>query len=110
MELSFSSNRLKKQLTNPKEMAKAFGTIARKVDQRIEDFKAASTLEDMAKIPGARCHELKGVRNGELAVDLSANFRLIFKPNHNPIPTKDDGGLNWREVTAIKILEVEDYH
>lgn len=110
MEVSFKSNKLEKQLTKPIEMAKAFGQMARKVDQRVEDLKAAETLEDMRMIPGARCHELKGNRKGELAVDISGNYRLIFEPQHNPIPKKEDGGLDWKGVTAIKILKVEDYH
>lgn len=110
MELSFKSNKLEKQLTKPKEMAKAFGQLARKTDQRVEDLKAAETLEDMRMIPAAKCHELKGDKKGELAVDVSGNYRLIFEPEHDPIPKKDDGGLDWDKVTAIKFLRVEDYH
>lgn len=110
MELSFKNNKLERQLTQPKQMAKAFGQLARKIDQRVEDLKAADTLEDMRKISAARCHELSGNRKGELAVDVSSNYRLIFEPNHDPLPEKDDGGLDWNEVTAIRILDVEDYH
>lgn len=110
MELSFKSNKLEKQLTNPKYVAKAFGQLARKIDQRVEDLKAAETLEVMRMIPATRCHELKGDKKGELAVNVSGNYRLIFEPEHDPIPKKDDGGLDWNEVTAIKILRVEDYH
>lgn len=110
MELSFKNNKLEKQLTQPKLMAKAFGQLARKIDQRMADLKAADTLEDLRKIPGARCHELTGNRKGELAVDVSGNYRLIFEPGHNPLPKKEDGGLSWMEITAIRILEVDDYH
>ncbi len=110
MELSFKSKKLEKLLTNPKEMVKAFGQMARKIDQRVKDLRAAETLEDMRMIPAARCHELKGNRKGKLAVDISRNYRLIFVPWHDPIPRKDDGGLNWQDVTAIRILEVNDYH
>lgn len=110
MELSYKNNKLKKQLTQPKHMAKAFGQLARRIDQRMEDLKAADTLEGMRLIPGARCHELSGKRKGELAVDVSGNYRLIFKPDHDPLPEKEDGVLNWEEVTAIRILEVDDYH
>jgi len=56
------------------------------------------------------CHELTGDRKGELAVDVSANYRMIFEPDHDPIPKKEDGGLNWEEVTKIQINEIEDYH
>ncbi len=110
MELFFKTNKLEKQLTKPKDMAKVFGQLARKIDQRVKDLKAAETLEDMRMFPAARCHELKGDKKGELAVDVSGNYRLIFEPAHDPIPNKDDGGLDWNKVTAIKLLRVEDYH
>ncbi|WP_394335756.1 hypothetical protein [Flavobacterium cyanobacteriorum] len=64
----------------------------------------------MRTIPAARCHELTGDRKGELAVDVSGNYRMIFEPRHNPIPKEEDGGLNWEEVTKIQINEIEDYH
>ena len=57
-----------------------------------------------------RCHELKGNREGKLAVNLGHPYRLIFEPANNPIPRKPDGGLDWTGVTAIRVLTVEDYH
>lgn len=91
-------------------MAKSFGQLARKVNQRLKDLNGADTLAIMRTIPAARCHELTGDRKGELAVDVSGNYRMIFEPNHDPKPKKDDGGLNWEEVTKIQINEIEDYH
>jgi proteic killer suppression protein len=35
---------------------------------------------------------------------------MIFEPLHDPIPKKDDSGLNWEEVFKIQIIEIEDYH
>jgi proteic killer suppression protein len=64
----------------------------------------------MRQLPGARCHELTGDLKGQLAVDLAHPFRLVFSPAHDPQPTKEDGGLNWTEVTAICIDNVVDYH
>jgi proteic killer suppression protein len=45
-----------------------------------------------------------------LALDLDHPCRLIFAPAHNPLPLKEDGGLDWTAVTAIEIHEIEDYH
>lgn len=36
--------------------------------------------------------------------------RLIFEPADNPIPIKPDGRIDWKKVTAIKIIGVEDTH
>lgn len=110
MEISFKSRKLKKNLTDPKEMLKSFGQMARKVKQRMEDLQGVDNLAIMRTIPAARCHELTGNRIGQLAVDVSDHCRLIFVPNHDPIPRKDDGGLDWGEVTHIHIMEIEDYH
>ena len=110
MEISCRSRKLEKQLTDPKEMVKSFGQMAIKIKQRLKNLKDADNLGIMKTIPAARCHELTGERKGELAVDVSGNYRMIFEPLHDPIPKKDDGGLNWEEVTKIRINEIEDYH
>jgi plasmid maintenance system killer protein len=110
LEISYKSRKLEKQLTDPKELTKSFGQFARKVNQRLKDLSDADNLAIMRAIPAARCHELAGDRKGALAVVVSGNFRMIFEPLHDPLPRKDDGGLNWEEVTKIQINEIEDYH
>lgn len=110
MKISYKSNKLEKQLTDPKKMKKTFGVMAKKINKRMKDLSGVETLADMQLIPAARCHELSGNKQGKLAVDVSGNYRLIFEPVHNPQPEKDDGGLDWLRVTKIKIIEVEDYH
>lgn len=110
MEISYKTKKLEKQLTNPRDLAKTFGQLARKINQRLGELKAAETLAIMGLIPGARCHELSGSNKGELAVDVSPNYRMIFEPNHNPLPKKEDGGLHWESITKIQINQIEDYH
>jgi plasmid maintenance system killer protein len=110
VEISYKNRKLEKQLTDPREMAKSFGQLARKVNQRLKDLTDSDSLAIMRTIPAARCHELTGDRKGELAVDVSGNYRMIFEPNHDPKPKKEDGGLNWEEVTKIQINEIDDYH
>jgi len=63
----------------------------------------------MRTLPGARCHELKGNRAGQLAVSLDHPGRLIFEPT-KPVPRREDGGLDWTRVTAIEVIEIVDYH
>jgi proteic killer suppression protein len=110
LEIRYRSRRLEKQLTDSKAMIKSFGLLARKINQRIKDLAGAENLAVMRAIPAARCHELAADRKGELAVDVSENFRLTFQPDHAPVPQKNDGGLNWEEVTRIQINAIEDYH
>lgn len=111
MKLHYSSRKLEKSVASLTEIAKNYGTRAKKVNQRKSELEAASTLETMRNIPQARCHELKGDLEGKLAVDISGNHRIIFEPHHDPVPTKEDGGLDWQQVTEINILDIgEDYH
>jgi hypothetical protein len=53
---------------------------------------------------------LKSDRAGQLSLDLDGPYRLLFCPNHNPLPKRADGGLDWEKVTAIVILTVVDTH
>lgn len=108
--MSYKSRKLEKQLTDPKELLKTFGQLAVKIKMRLKNLKDADNLAIMRTLPAARCHELTGDRKGELAVDVSGNYRLVFEPNHDPVPQKEDGGLNWEEVTKIQINAIEDYH
>jgi proteic killer suppression protein len=55
-------------------------------------------------------HELKGNRKGQLSLDLDHPYRLIFIPDHDPVPSTEDGGMDWGRVTAVKILGIEDTH
>jgi len=111
MEITYKSNKLAKSVDSPRSIQRNYGTRAKLVNQRIQELKAAPTLETIRSIPAANCHELKGDRRAELAVDISPNHRIIFEPNHKPKPTREDGGLDWNRITSIVINEIgEDYH
>jgi proteic killer suppression protein len=76
----------------------------------MEEIQSVSNLAELRHFPQANCHELTGDLKGFLALDISKNWRLIFKPTHDPIPQKPDGGLDWAEVTNICIEAIGDYH
>jgi proteic killer suppression protein len=84
--------------------------MAKKVNQRMMELRAAANLQVMKTIPAANCHELKGDRQGEFAVDISGNFRLIFEPDHSPVPRKADRSIDCIKVTDIMISDTRDYH
>ena len=102
---------MQKTCSSEKEMKREWGApLAKKLQQRLMELKAADTLDDISRLPPARCHELKGDRKGELSVDVTHPYRLIFKPDHDPAPCKPDGGLEWTKVTKVLVLEVVDTH
>jgi proteic killer suppression protein len=110
MEISYKSKKLEKKLTDPEKMRKSFGQLASKINQRIKELTDADNLAIMRTLLASNCHELMGNRKGELAVKISKNYRMTFEPKHDPIPQKNDGGLEWEEVTKIQINNIEDYH
>lgn len=91
-------------------MQKAFGLMAKKVNQRMKELSSSQNLEVLKTIPAANCHELKGNKKGQFAVDISGNYRLIFVPEHIPLPVKDDNSIDCIKITDIQILGTEDYH
>lgn len=111
MDILFQDRKLEKVCNDQSLLVRKYGPLrAKLIRRRLDEFRAADTLEIMRSLPQVRCHELRGDREGTLAVDLDHPYRLIFEVANDPAPRKTDGGLNWREVTAIRVLTVEDYH
>ena len=76
---------------------------------RLDQLRASKTLEDV-RYQAGRFHELTGDRKGQWACDLDHPYRLIFKPQENPIPSTEDGNYIWIEILGVEILEIVDYH
>lgn len=111
MDILFSQKKLQKQCNDHKLSVRIYGQRkAGAIRRRLDELRAASSLQDLRYLPKARCHELKGNRSGQLSVDLDHPYGLVFCPANNPIPTKPDGGLDWGKTTAIEIIGIEDTH
>lgn len=111
MRIVFKSRKLEKLANSDRDAQKALGKQgARKLRLRLDELDAALTLNDMRALPAARCHELKGDLKGSLAVDLHGGWRVVFEPDHDPVPSKEDGGLDWASVDAIVVTNIADYH
>jgi proteic killer suppression protein len=82
---------------------------AKLIRRRLDDLRAAASLEIMRNLPG-RCRELKGNRAGQLSLDLDGPYRLLLRPGNEPVPVKTDDGLDWKKVTVVILLGVVDTH
>ena len=110
MDISFNTSGLHKLCTQRRLMVKRLGpSTAKKLMQRLADLQACDSLHEASFIPG-RVHELSGDRRDQIAMHLHGGVRLIFVPDHDPMPRKPDGGLDRKSVTAIMVTEVGDYH
>lgn len=113
MNIIFATTALRKQLNEEKEMIKIHGVIrAKKLRVIMSSLRAATNLGIFAPpmSPPHRCHELTGNLKGQLSVDLDHPYRLLFTPNHDPLPMRPEGGLDWAQITNIKILGIKDTH
>jgi len=111
MRILFKTTKLQKECNSHGLLVKKHGDRrALLIEQRIYQLKACAYLEDIRNVSGPRCHELIGNLKGILSADLDHPYRLLFEPADDPIPLKEDGGLDWTAVESIRILRVEDTH
>lgn len=110
MIITFHDNKLKKAANDLKKLIRVYGPHRGKlIHLRLDDLRAAETLEDVRHLPG-RYHELTSNRKGQWACDLDHPYRMIFTPHEYPIPVNEDGQYIWIEIKGVEILEVDDYH
>ena len=106
MLVKFKNKKLEKTFNSEKELNKIYGNLAKKIIVRMAVLRGAKNLSLVPPEPPARRHKLSGNKAGQWAVDLDKNNRLLFEP----ITEFDHSEIDPVEITAIKILKVEDYH
>jgi len=93
-------------LSDPKKRKGKFQHVYPQLERRLRTLSVARTLDEFVKsFPAARCHEYKGEQQGIFTINLTGNWRLRFRPHDTEISVKD-----WKDVTAIDILGVDDPH
>ena len=111
MTIRFDNTKLERLCNTEKELRKKHQRRADTITQRLGELAAVDNLEQMKLIPAARCHQLRvGNRKGQFAVNVDRMWRIVFAPDHDPVVLKPDGGIDLKQVTAINILEIVDYH
>lgn len=108
LEIRFKDKKIR-ELCEQRVVAerKLGSACARKLRARMSDLEAASRVSDLS---AGNPHPLKGDRLGQFALDLVGGWRLVFAPDHDPCPTKPDGGIDWAQVTIVCIEYIGDYH
>ena len=110
MTITFDDKKLREYANDDKLAIRKLGKgIAEKYKTRLDDLKAAESLEDVRNLPG-RYHELKSDRKGQWACDLVHPYRLVFTPIERPIPINEKGNYLWIEIKGVEIIEIVDYH
>jgi plasmid maintenance system killer protein len=110
VDIQFKTEKLAKECNTAKLLLRVHGEArAKLIRRRLDALRAAVVLEDLRSTPG-RLHELKGDRKEQLSMDLDGPYRLLFAANHNPVPTRPGGGMDWTRISAVTIIGVEDTH
>lgn len=109
MQIDYSDRKLRKICENNREAVRSLGpNSAKKLQSRLSDIEVAPNVQDLP--PVGNPHPLIGDRQGQFSIGLAGGKRLVFRPNHNPVPRKDGGGINWTLVTSVTIIFIGDYH
>lgn len=75
---------------------KAFSGIERAARLKVDRLEAATTLEDLAALPGNRFEALKGDRKGQYSIRINDQWRICFE---------------WRKgASGPENVEIVDYH
>ncbi len=79
MQIRFRTNKLENCFASYKLACRTWDNeVARRYIQRIGLMQAAKDIAEVRKLPGLKCHPLKGNRQGEYAARLTGFWRLIF--------------------------------
>jgi plasmid maintenance system killer protein len=111
MEISFTNKKLAKLLNSEKDTLRKYGSDnGKRIRLRLSQLAAVENLQELASFPQIRLHQLTGNRNEQLSIDVKHPYRLLVVPNHEEIPRKPDGGLDWQRITAVTVMEITDTH
>jgi toxin HigB-1 len=110
MDITFRDKGLKKYANDDRLAIRKLGAKRAQVfKSRLDDLRAAESLEDVRHLPG-RYHELAENRKGQWACDLDHPYRLVFTPHEEPIPSDKHGRYLWIEIKGVEIVEIANYH
>jgi proteic killer suppression protein len=110
MDVTISDRKLEKAANDERKLTKVYGkTRAKLIKRRLDDLLDIDNLEAARHLPG-KYHELIANRKGQWACHLDGNYRLIFRPHEDPIPTDPDGRYIWIEILGVEVIEIVDYH
>jgi toxin HigB-1 len=78
------------------ERVAPFEPFRRQAEKRLRLLEAATSLADLAQLPGNRLEALKGDRKGQFSIRINQQWRICFE-----WPSGADGPEN---------VEITDYH
>lgn len=109
--IAFRQRKLQRVVNDARRLEATYGSrMAKLIQRRLLILEAADNLAQIPPGGPLRLHQLFGNRAGQFSIDLVHPYRLVFVPNHEPVPTTPGGGIDRTRVTAITIIGILDTH
>ena len=109
MELTYKNETLRKLCEDKnyqKELIKKYNKeVAHKLPKRIKELKAFNSLAEIPQTLPYRRHKLKGKLKNYFAINITSQYRLIFRQKENNIIIED-----LRKIKEIEIMEVSKHY
>jgi proteic killer suppression protein len=82
LEVAFRTRQLQLAFEENKQAIRLWGNaVARKYVTRIVILQSARDFREVQRLASLRAHPLRGDREGQWALDLTARYRLIVTPS-----------------------------
>ena len=78
------------------KLVKSFSGFSPQAEMKLDQLEAATTVRDLAALPGNRLESLKGDRKGQYSIRINDQWRICFE-----WPVGSPGPVN---------VEIVDYH
>lgn len=80
MQVSFRTSQLRRAFEESKQGVRLRGeAVARKYIMRVVTRESARDFDEVRSLVSLRAHPLRGTREGQWALDLTARYRLIVR-------------------------------
>ena len=108
MQITYASKTIQRLCEEDKHQRKQLGE---KRAKRLKNFlNELRAVQNVSQLQLGRPHPLTGDRAGQFSVDLDGPMRLLFDPAELPPPTLPSGGIDWQQVSSVRLLEIGDTH
>jgi len=111
MTITYATAKLESEFKDERQLLRSRGkNQAQKIQLRLSIIISADHFGILRPPTPGKFHPLHENKAGWIACHLDEPYRLIFEPDHKPLPMLAAGGLDWNRVTQVKILGVLNYH
>jgi hypothetical protein len=105
LELAFSTQELRALCETETAAERRLGAIgSAALRNRLADLRAASNVAELLELAGSR--RRNGPAKDQLTIDLADGVVLVFGPNQVKTPRTTSRGVDWSQVSRVKILRV----